>query len=70
MWKIKLVFVPETVTVSTVTKTLKQGATKLPHRWQQFVDKLDEDQFIRVLIQASNANGQQNHLNCLRFPIC
>ncbi|KAF3450228.1 hypothetical protein FNV43_RR06308 [Rhamnella rubrinervis] len=27
------------------------GATKLLHRWQQVVDKLDEDLFIRVLIQ-------------------
>ncbi|KAF3450412.1 hypothetical protein FNV43_RR06493 [Rhamnella rubrinervis] len=50
-WKINLVPVPETVTVFTVTKTLEQGATKLLHRWQQVVDKLDEDLFIRVLIQ-------------------
>ncbi|XP_015878343.3 monolignol oxidoreductase AtBBE-like 13 [Ziziphus jujuba] len=56
-WKIKLVPVPETVTVFTVTKTLEQGATKLLHRWQQVVDKLDEDLFIRVLIQAANASG-------------
>ncbi|XP_015867735.3 monolignol oxidoreductase AtBBE-like 13 [Ziziphus jujuba] len=53
-WKINLVPVPETVTVFTVTKTLEQGATKLLHRWQQVVDKLDEDLFIRVIIQPTS----------------
>lgn len=56
-WKIKLVPVPSTVTVFTVTKTLEQGATKLLHRWQQVVDTLDEDLFIRVIIQAASAGG-------------
>ncbi|XP_062095325.1 monolignol oxidoreductase AtBBE-like 15 [Humulus lupulus] len=50
-WKIKLVPVPAKVTVFTVSKTLEQGATKLLHRWQQVVDKLNEDLFIRVIIQ-------------------
>ncbi|GMN64427.1 hypothetical protein TIFTF001_033495 [Ficus carica] len=53
-WRIKLVPVPETVTVFTVTKTLEQGATKLAHRWQEVVDKLDENLFIRVLIQPAS----------------
>ncbi|KAJ6980461.1 berberine bridge enzyme-like 15 [Populus alba x Populus x berolinensis] len=52
-WKVKLVPVPETVTVFTVTKTLEQGATKLLYRWQQVADKLDEDLFIRVSIQTA-----------------
>ncbi|KAI9126908.1 hypothetical protein K1719_002504 [Acacia pycnantha] len=52
-WKIKLVPVPQTVTVFTVTKTLKQGATSLLHRWQQVAPFIDEDLFIRVLIQPS-----------------
>ncbi|KAF8028844.1 hypothetical protein BT93_E1494 [Corymbia citriodora subsp. variegata] len=56
-WKIKLVPVPSTVTVFTVTKTLEQNATKLLHRWQQVVDTLDEDLFIRVIIQAASASG-------------
>ncbi|XP_056161946.1 berberine bridge enzyme-like 15 [Syzygium oleosum] len=56
-WKIKLVPVPSTVTVFTVTRTLEQNATKLLHRWQQVVDKLDEDLFIRVIIQAPSASG-------------
>uniref|UniRef100_A0A6N2NI40 FAD-binding PCMH-type domain-containing protein n=1 Tax=Salix viminalis TaxID=40686 RepID=A0A6N2NI40_SALVM len=53
-WKVKLVPVPSTVTVFTVTKTLEQGGTKLLHRWQQVADKLDEDLFIRVIIQAAD----------------
>ncbi|KAF3450229.1 hypothetical protein FNV43_RR06309 [Rhamnella rubrinervis] len=52
-WKLNLVPVPETVTVFTVTKTLEQGATKILNRWQQVVDSLDEDLFIRVIIQPA-----------------
>ncbi|KAK9101401.1 hypothetical protein Scep_024831 [Stephania cephalantha] len=33
-WKIRLVPVPPTVTVSTMAKTLEQDATKLVHKWQ------------------------------------
>ncbi|GAV65620.1 FAD_binding_4 domain-containing protein/BBE domain-containing protein [Cephalotus follicularis] len=54
-WKIKLVPVPETVTVFTVSKTLEEGATKLLYRWQQVADNLDENLFIRVIIQVENA---------------
>ncbi|CAA3008006.1 berberine bridge enzyme-like 13 [Olea europaea subsp. europaea] len=56
-WKFQLVPVPETVTVFTVSKTLEQGSTKILYRWQQVVDKLDEDLFIRVII--SKADGAQ-----------
>ncbi|KAJ0702002.1 putative tetrahydroberberine oxidase [Helianthus annuus] len=53
-WKLKLVSVPETVTVFNVVRTLEQGATKTLYKWQQVADKLDENLFIRVLIQNSN----------------
>ncbi|KAL8189066.1 hypothetical protein R6Q57_029327 [Mikania cordata] len=53
-WKLKLVRVPETVTVFNVAKTLEQGATNILYRWQQVADKLDDNLFIRVLIQSSN----------------
>ncbi|KAK9936978.1 hypothetical protein M0R45_013797 [Rubus argutus] len=54
-WKIKLVPVPSTVTVFTVAKTLEQGGTKLLHRWQQVAaTELDEDLFLRVLIQLTS----------------
>ncbi|XP_057484719.1 berberine bridge enzyme-like 15 [Actinidia eriantha] len=54
-WKIRLVHVPKTVTVFTVTKTLEEGATKILYKWQQVANKLDEDLFIRVIIQVANA---------------
>ncbi|PON32333.1 Xanthine dehydrogenase C subunit, partial [Parasponia andersonii] len=59
-WKIKLVPVPATVTVFTVSRTLEQGATKLLYRWQQVVDKLDENLFIRVLIQPVSITTNRN----------
>ena len=52
-WKIKLVPVPATVTVFTVTKTLEQDGTNVLYKWQQVADKLDEDLFIRVIIQPA-----------------
>ncbi|XP_044468972.1 berberine bridge enzyme-like 13 [Mangifera indica] len=68
-WKIKLVPVPETVTVFTVPKTLEQGATKLLHRWQQIADKLDENLFIRVIIQTTAGQNDSRTVttsyNCL-----
>lgn len=56
-WKIKLVPVPTTVSVFTVTKTLEQGGTKLLYRWQQVADKLDENLFIRVIISPAIIKG-------------
>ncbi|XP_004295434.1 PREDICTED: tetrahydrocannabinolic acid synthase-like [Fragaria vesca subsp. vesca] len=54
-WKIKLVPVPSTVTVFTVARTLEQDGTKLLHRWQQVAaTELDEDLFIRVIIQLTS----------------
>ncbi|KAG5235892.1 cannabidiolic acid synthase [Salix suchowensis] len=57
-WKIKLVPVPSTVTVFSVTRTLEQGATKILYRWQEIADKLDEDLFIRVFMQPANVTSE------------
>ncbi|PKI50063.1 hypothetical protein CRG98_029563, partial [Punica granatum] len=46
-WRIKLVKVPETVTVFTVTKTLSQGGNKLLQRWHEVAPTLEDDLFIR-----------------------
>ncbi|XP_049408332.1 berberine bridge enzyme-like 13 [Solanum stenotomum] len=52
-WKLKLVPVPSIVTVFTVPKTLDQNATNILYKWQQVAaDKLDEDLFIRVIINV------------------
>ncbi|KAF2537697.1 hypothetical protein F2Q68_00020063 [Brassica cretica] len=49
-WKIKLVPVPQTLTVFRVTKTLDQDAGfKILSKWQQVADKLVEDLLLRVL---------------------
>ncbi|PNX81620.1 reticuline oxidase-like protein [Trifolium pratense] len=55
-WKIKLVPVPQTVTVFTVTKSLEHGANKLLYRWQQVAPNIDENLFIRVIIQPGNGS--------------
>ena len=52
-WKLKLVPVPATVTAFNVPRTLEQGATKILYKWQQVAHTLDENLFIRVLIQTS-----------------
>ncbi|KAJ0017718.1 hypothetical protein Pint_11311 [Pistacia integerrima] len=65
-WKIKLVPVPPIVTVFTVTKSLEEGATKTLYRWQQVADKLDENLFIRVVIQVASSTvkkGQRTVTN-------
>ncbi|KAL9463348.1 hypothetical protein AB3S75_001205 [Citrus x aurantiifolia] len=49
-WKIKLVAVPEKVTLFKVDKTLAQGATDVLYKWQYVAPKLPEELFIRVMI--------------------
>ncbi|KAL1358855.1 hypothetical protein HN51_004094 [Arachis hypogaea] len=59
-WKIKLVPVPETVTVFTVTKTVEQGAEDIFLAWKD-VASIDNDLFIRVIFQpvsAANKTGR------------
>ncbi|CAN6909556.1 unnamed protein product [Brassica oleracea] len=58
-WKIKLVPVPKTVTVFTVTKTLQQDATRILSKWQVVADKLVEELFIRVIFNVSGNNGNK-----------
>ncbi|KAF6138059.1 hypothetical protein GIB67_042964 [Kingdonia uniflora] len=56
-WKIKLVHVPSTVTIFTVSKTLEQGATDVLSNWQLVADKLDPRLFIRAVIQVQTVDG-------------
>ncbi|WRX18490.1 FAD linked oxidase [Theobroma cacao] len=55
-WKVKLVPVPEVVTVFTVNKTLEQNATKILHRWQHIGHKLPDDLFTDVTITKVNSS--------------
>ncbi|KAK3001942.1 hypothetical protein RJ639_021284 [Escallonia herrerae] len=60
-WKIKLLSVPQDVTVFTVDKTLEQNATNLVHKWQSIASKFPEDLFIRIIITRVNSTraGEQ-----------
>ncbi|KAL1808623.1 hypothetical protein DCAR_0728107 [Daucus carota subsp. sativus] len=55
-WKLKLVAVPENVTIFSVARTLEQGATDLVHQWQYVAPKVDRDLYIRIQIKAVNLN--------------
>ncbi|XP_015959368.1 berberine bridge enzyme-like 13 [Arachis duranensis] len=63
-WKLNLVPVPETVTVFTVSKTLEQDASKIVQRWQEVAPNIDEELFMRVIIQpASTANKTERTIS-------
>ncbi|KAK1401102.1 Nectarin 5 [Heracleum sosnowskyi] len=47
-WKIKLVFVPETLTIFTIKRTLEQNATDIVHKWQTVAPNLPNDAEIRI----------------------
>ncbi|PON38829.1 Xanthine dehydrogenase C subunit [Parasponia andersonii] len=53
-YKIKLVRVPENVTVFSVQRTLEQNASCIASRWQQVADKLDNGVFIRLVMDVKN----------------
>ncbi|PIA64717.1 hypothetical protein AQUCO_00100289v1 [Aquilegia coerulea] len=59
-WKIRLVHVPPTVTAFIVPRTLEQGAKALVYKWQFIGDKLHEDLFLGVNIQAMHLDGDHN----------
>ncbi|KAL0438340.1 UNVERIFIED_CONTAM: Berberine bridge enzyme-like 18 [Sesamum latifolium] len=58
-WKIRLVEVPDIVTVFTVNRTLEQNATDLVHRWQYVADKFDRDLFVRILVTRVNSSDHK-----------
>ncbi|KAK7319604.1 hypothetical protein RJT34_04327 [Clitoria ternatea] len=57
-WKIKLVSVPQEVTVFKVKWTLKEGATDIIYKWQQVASKLHEDLFLRAMLTVVNETVQ------------
>ncbi|XP_073138573.1 berberine bridge enzyme-like 22 [Henckelia pumila] len=57
-WKLKLVRVPEQVTVFSFRRRLDLGDLSLLHKWQNTAHKLHQDLFIRVLVQKiGNGRG-------------
>ncbi|OVA12247.1 FAD linked oxidase [Macleaya cordata] len=67
-WKIRLVYVPPTVTVFTITKTLEQGATALVYRWQDVAHKLPQELFVRAVLTVVNANQKGEKTIQASFP--
>ncbi|KAK4803414.1 hypothetical protein SAY86_003231 [Trapa natans] len=59
-YKVNLVRVPETVTVFRVARTLEQNATDVVYKWEQVAPHLDEDLFIRLIIDVVNSTTPQN----------
>ncbi|KAE7996040.1 hypothetical protein FH972_000789 [Carpinus fangiana] len=59
-YKIKLVRIPETVTVFRVVKTLEQNATDIVHTWMNVADKLDNNLFIRLIMDVANGTDGKN----------
>ncbi|PRQ29801.1 putative tetrahydroberberine oxidase [Rosa chinensis] len=58
VWKIKLVKVPEKVTVFQVKRTLEQGATDIVVQWQKVADNIENDLFVRVMLLPGNGSRE------------
>ncbi|CAO2162681.1 unnamed protein product [Urochloa humidicola] len=55
-WKVRLVPVPETVTVFRISRSQKQSAINLITKWQQVAPELPSDLYLRVLVQNQQAD--------------
>ncbi|TMX01672.1 hypothetical protein EJD97_023930, partial [Solanum chilense] len=51
-WKVKLLDIPEKVTVFNVTRTLEQNATQLVYKWQHIADKVDDNLLLRLFLRS------------------
>ncbi|KAJ0015284.1 hypothetical protein Pint_20490 [Pistacia integerrima] len=65
-YKIKLVHVPEIVTVFQVERTLEQNATEIVYAWQHVSHKLHEDLFIRLVLDVINRSQTSEKTKTLR----
>jgi hypothetical protein len=61
-WKVLLVYVPPTVTVFNIGKTLDQGAIVVLTRWQDVAPSLPSDLTIRVIVQPQQVLFQALYL--------
>ncbi|XP_023770343.1 berberine bridge enzyme-like 8 [Lactuca sativa] len=58
-FKIKLVRVPPVVTVFNIQRTSEQNLSTIADRWIQVANKLDNDLFLRMILQVINTNGEK-----------
>lgn len=56
-WKLRLVPVPEIVTLFNVIKTLEQNATSLLYKWQYVAPTIDRDLQIRAQLSSKYVKG-------------
>ncbi|GKC22261.1 berberine bridge enzyme-like protein 8 [Tanacetum coccineum] len=56
-WKLRLVPVPEKVTVFTVDKTLEEGATEIFHKYQTVMPNIDRNLHIRIQMFGENVGN-------------
>ncbi|KAE8698165.1 Tetrahydrocannabinolic acid synthase [Hibiscus syriacus] len=68
-WKLKLVPIPPTVTVFSVTKTMEQNAARLIHRWQYVAHKLPKDIFLAVFISTVDETVQASFTGMFLGPV-
>ncbi|XP_009777853.1 tetrahydroberberine oxidase-like [Nicotiana tabacum] len=54
-WKVKLLDIPEKVTVFNVTRTLEENATQLVYKWQHIADKVDDNLLLRLFLSSSES---------------
>ncbi|KAJ4907074.1 FAD-binding Berberine family protein [Raphanus sativus] len=58
-WKLKLVRVPENVTVFKLERTVQEGAIDLVYKWQHVAPVIDKDLFIRLEIKPVYRNTSE-----------
>ncbi|XP_071704987.1 berberine bridge enzyme-like 8 [Rutidosis leptorrhynchoides] len=69
-WKLRLVQVPELVTVFLVNITLEQGATEIFYKYQHVIPKIDENLSIRVQMSSENiGNTNKKTVRMLFFGL-
>ncbi|XP_027085897.1 berberine bridge enzyme-like 21 [Coffea arabica] len=67
-YKLKLVQVPEIVTVFNVQRTEAENATDILVQWQNVADKIDNGLFIRVLVQPiTSKSGKSKGQKIIRL---
>jgi hypothetical protein len=58
-YTVKLVPVPEVNTVFRIMKTQAENASELVYKWQKVIPNIDDDLFLRVLLQPVTVNRQR-----------
>ncbi|XP_074265112.1 berberine bridge enzyme-like 8 [Silene latifolia] len=61
-YTVKLMPVPETVTVFNVQRMLTDDITNVVYKWQSVMNNIDENLFIRLIFQTVNAPDNQGNL--------